>query len=83
LLLTILLLNFWEQDTKATSAPTVPPPTLASAVDRDISAVKKQIIDVASEEKFNFAPATLNIPGSHYKSVRSFAVLVKHVCFFA
>jgi hypothetical protein len=57
-------------------------PTLASAVDRDISAVEKQIVDVAEampEDKFNFSPETLNIPGSDYKGVRSFAVEVKHV----
>jgi hypothetical protein len=57
-------------------------PTIASVVDRDISAVEKQIIDVAEampEDKFNFSPETLNIPGSDYKGVRSFAVEVKHV----
>jgi hypothetical protein len=58
------------------------PPTIASAVDRDISAVEKQIVDVAEampEGKFNFSPETLNIPGSDYKGVRSFAVEIKHV----
>jgi hypothetical protein len=57
-------------------------PTLASVVDRDINAVEKQIVDVAEampEDKFNFSPQTLNIPGSDYKGVRSFAVEVKHV----
>jgi DinB superfamily len=57
-------------------------PTLASVVDRDISAVEKQIVDVAEampEDKFNFSPETLNIPGGNYKGVRSFAVEVKHV----
>lgn len=59
-----------------------PPATVASAVDRDISAVEKQIIDAAEampEEKFNFTPESLNIPGSDYKGVRSFAVQVKHI----
>jgi hypothetical protein len=57
-------------------------PTLASVVDRDIRAVEKQIVDVAEampEDKFNFSPETLNIPGGNYKGVRSFAVEVKHV----
>ena len=57
-------------------------PTLASTVDRDISAVEKQIVDVAEampEDKFNFSPEGLNIPGSDYKGVRSFAVQLKHV----
>jgi len=58
------------------------PPTIASAVDRDISAVERQIVDVAEampEDKFNFSPQTINIPGSDYKGVRSFALEVKHV----
>ena len=57
-------------------------PTIASVVDRDISAVEKQIIDAAEampEDKFNFTPEALNIPGSNYKGVRSFAVQVKHI----
>jgi hypothetical protein len=56
--------------------------TIASAVDRDISAVEKQIVDAADampEDKFNFTPEALNIPGSNYKGVRSFAVQVKHI----
>jgi hypothetical protein len=57
-------------------------PTIASTVDREISAIEKQIVDVAEampEDKFNFSPETLNIPGADYKGVRSFAVQVKHV----
>ena len=56
--------------------------TVASTVDRDISAVEKQIVDAAEampEDKFNFTPEALNIPGSNYKGVRSFAVQVKHI----
>jgi hypothetical protein len=51
-------------------------------VDRDISAVEKQILDAADampEDKFNFTPEALHIPGSNYKGVRSFAVQVKHI----
>ena len=57
-------------------------PTIASVVDRDISAVEKQIVDASyamPEDKFNFTPETLNLPGSNYKGVRSFAVQVKHI----
>jgi uncharacterized damage-inducible protein DinB len=57
-------------------------PTIASAVDREISSVEKQIVDVAEampEDKYNFSPETLNIPGADYKGVRTFAVQVKHV----
>jgi hypothetical protein len=56
--------------------------TIVSVVDRDISAVEKQIVDAADampEDRFNFTPEGLNIPGSNYKGVRSFAVQVKHI----
>jgi uncharacterized damage-inducible protein DinB len=59
-----------------------PAPTVASVVDNEVSAVEKQILDVAEampEDKFNFSPEGLNIPGSDYKGVRSFAVQLKHV----
>ncbi|MGA2846693.1 MAG: DinB family protein [Candidatus Acidiferrales bacterium] len=62
--------------------PPQPPPTIASTVDREISAIEKQIVEVAEampEDKFNFSPDSLNIPGSDYKGVRTFAVQVKHV----
>jgi uncharacterized damage-inducible protein DinB len=75
------------QSTKSTtnaSQPqnTQPPATIASAVDREISGVEKQILDAAlamPEDKFNFSPESLNIPGADYKGVRSFAVQVKHI----
>lgn len=57
-------------------------PTLASDVDREVSSVEKQIIDAAEampEDKFNFSPESLPIPGDDYKGVRSFAVQVKHI----
>ena len=31
------------------------------------------------EEKFNFSPESLNIPGADYKGVRTFAVQVRHI----
>lgn len=58
------------------------PPTVASAVDRDISAVEKLVVEAAEampEEKFNFSPENLNLPGSEYKGVRTFAMEVKHI----
>jgi uncharacterized damage-inducible protein DinB len=57
-------------------------PTIASVLDREISSVEKQIVDVAEampEDKYNFSPETLNIPGADYRGVRTFAVQVKHV----
>jgi len=62
--------------------PSQPPPTIASTVDREISTVEKQIVEAAEampENKFNFSPESLNIPGDDYKGVRTFAVQVKHI----
>jgi hypothetical protein len=59
-----------------------PPPTLASAVDREISTIEKDMVAAAEampEDKFNFSPESLNIPGSDYKGVRTFALQVRHV----
>jgi hypothetical protein len=59
-----------------------PAPTLAANIDRQISAVEKLIIDVAEampEDKFNFTPESLKIPGSDYQGVFTFAGQVKHV----
>src|SRR4030088_3413771 len=76
------------QGTKSASATSVPeaqqqpPPTLASTVDRGVSTIEKQIVEAAEampEDKFNFSPESLNIPGSDYKGVRTFALEVKHV----
>ena len=63
-------------------AQTQPPTTLASMVDREVSAVEKQVVEAAEampEDKFNFTPENLTIPGDDYKGVRSFAVQVKHI----
>jgi hypothetical protein len=51
-------------------------------VDREISTIEKQIVEAAEampEDKFNFSPESLNIPGDDYKGVRTFALQVKHV----
>jgi uncharacterized damage-inducible protein DinB len=67
---------------QAQAQPSQPPTSLASMVDREISAVEKQLVDAAEampEEKFNFTPESLTIAGDDYKGVRSFAVQVKHV----
>jgi hypothetical protein len=57
-------------------------PTIASTVDREISAIEKPIVEAAEampEDKFNFSPESLNILGGDYRGVRTFAVQVKHV----
>jgi uncharacterized damage-inducible protein DinB len=51
-------------------------------MDREISAIEKQVTEAAEampEDKFNFSPESLNIPGSSYKGVRTFAGQVKHI----
>ncbi|HLK52541.1 MAG TPA: DinB family protein [Candidatus Angelobacter sp.] len=58
-----------------------PAPTVGSTVDKEISAYEKLMVDAADampEDKFNFTPASLNIPGSSFKDVRTFAQLIKH-----
>jgi uncharacterized damage-inducible protein DinB len=59
-----------------------PAPTIASVVDSEISGIEKEIVAAAEampEDKFNFSPESLKIPGSEYKGVRTFAGQVKHV----
>jgi len=76
------------QDTKSTPAAGAPlarplaAPTIALTVDSEISNLEKQIMEVAEampEDKYNFSPESLNIPGDDFKGVRTFAVQVKHV----
>lgn len=62
--------------------PATPPPTFASAIDREITNLEKQFVDAAEampEEKFNSSPEGLNLTGSEFKGVRTFAMQVKHV----
>ena len=65
----------------ASASPSTPP-TIASAIDREISLAEKQVVDVAEampEDKFDFSPEKLNLPGSDYKGVRTFGEQLKHV----
>lgn len=82
-----MVLSLTGQAVKAVAAdiaqaqPTQPT-SLAAMVDHEISAVEKQVVEAAEampEDKFNFTPESLTIPGDDYKGVRSFAVQVKHV----
>jgi len=61
---------------------TPPPATIVSAADSQISVIEREFVSAAEampEDKFNFAPTSLNIPGSDFKGVRTFAQQVKHV----
>src|SRR5437867_13447989 len=65
----------------ASASPSTPP-TIASAIDREISLVEKEVVEAAEampEDKFDFSPEKLNLPGSDYKGVRTFGEQLKHV----
>jgi uncharacterized damage-inducible protein DinB len=58
------------------------PPTIGSAIDREISIIEKEVVEAAEampEDKFDFSPEKLNISGSDYKGVRTFGQQLKHV----
>jgi DinB superfamily len=70
-----LALTAWAQPSEQPST------TLAVAVDQEISLVEKEFVAAAEampEDKFDFSPEKLNIPGSAFKDVRTFAWEVKH-----
>jgi len=59
-----------------------PKPTFASVLDHQLSGTEKAVVPAAEampEDKYNFSPDSLNIPGDNYKGVRTFALQVKHV----
>jgi hypothetical protein len=65
---------------QAQTAP-APPASIAAIAERQVSQYEKNVVDVAEampEDKYNFTPASLNIPGAAYKDVRTFATLIKH-----
>jgi hypothetical protein len=62
-------------------ASPAPITSLAALVDRQVSQYEKNVVEAAEAmpaDKFDFTPASLNIPGAAYKDVRTFAQLVKH-----
>jgi uncharacterized damage-inducible protein DinB len=66
----------------AASASPSTPPTIASTIDREISIIEKEVVEAAEampEEKFDFSPDKLNVPGSDYKGVRTFGQQLKHI----
>ena len=72
------------KDSPAVGASASPstPPTIASAIDREITIVEKEVVEAAEampEDKFDFSPEKLNLPGSDYKGVRTFGGQLKHI----
>lgn len=66
----------------ATPAAQAPAPTVSAAVDSQVSIIEREFVSAAEampEDKYSFTPAGLNIQGSDYKGVRTFAEEVKHV----
>jgi len=58
------------------------PATIASVVDAQINTIEREFVSAAEampEDKYNFTPTSLNISGSDYKGVKTFAAQVKHV----
>ena len=51
-------------------------------LERQVSASEKQVVEAAEampEDKYNFSPESLNLAGSDYKGVRTFALEVRHI----
>ncbi len=64
------------------SAAPAPPPTIASAIDVQVGILEREFVGAAEampDDKFNFSPGSLNINGSEYKDVKTFAEEVRHV----
>ena len=84
LLLATAALSTMANAQAAASKPnvTAPPPTIASAIDVQVGILEREFVGAAEampDDKFNFAPGTLNINGSEYKDVKTFAEEVRHV----
>jgi uncharacterized damage-inducible protein DinB len=85
--LSLAVASAYAQATKsspAAGASTSPstPATIASAIDREISVVEKEVVEAAEampEDKFDFSPEKLNLAGSDYKGVRTFGEQLKHI----
>jgi uncharacterized damage-inducible protein DinB len=85
--LSLAAASAYAQTTKSSpaagpSATPSTPPTIASSIDREITIVEKEVVEVAEampEDKFDFSPEKLNLSGSDYKGVRTFAEQLKHI----
>jgi uncharacterized damage-inducible protein DinB len=81
-LLTTLAYGQTPKNSPAAQGSPSAPPTIASVIDREITIIEKEAVEAAEampEDKFDFAPEKLNISGSDYKGVRTFAQQIKHV----
>jgi uncharacterized damage-inducible protein DinB len=66
----------------ASSCAQQPSPSMSGAIERLFNGIEKNIINTAEampEDKFDFTPESLNIKGSEFSGVRSFAGQIKHL----
>ena len=81
----LLLCSTAPGSSPVTAAKQTPPPEqspLAVACERQLKSIEQNIVDAAEampEEKFDFTPESMNIQGSAFTSVRTFAGQVKHL----
>jgi len=64
------------------AATPAPAPSMGSALDREVTILEREFVGAAEampDDKFNFTPTSLNIGGSEYKGVKTFAEEVRHV----
>jgi uncharacterized damage-inducible protein DinB len=72
---------FAQPAPKPAATPAAAPP-ISAGIELQIGAVEREFVGAAEampEDKFNFAPSSLNLPGSDFKGVRTFAAQIKHV----
>ena len=82
LIFAVTALGQGTKNAAAASAPQAQQVTVSAMVEREISNVEKQVVDAAEampEEKFNFTPESLNLPGDDYKGVTNVCGQVKHI----
>jgi uncharacterized damage-inducible protein DinB len=73
----LFAINNYAQNVQRDSLPSFP-----GAVERQLNNIEKNIISAAEampSDKFDFTPEQLNIPGSDFKGVRTFAGQIKHL----
>jgi uncharacterized damage-inducible protein DinB len=81
LALSALSAGLFAQATAHAQAKSAPSP-FASAIDQEITNIENLFVAAAEampDDKFNATPETLNIPGSEFKGVRTFAAQIRHV----
>ena len=81
----LLVISAWAvmaQSSGSAKPAAPPPPTIGSAVDVQVGILEREFVGAAEampDDKFNFSPTGLNISGSEYKGVKTFAEEVRHV----